>query len=149
MPGRFFGSLRSHRRRGIAAGALLAVFVALATVLVACGGGTTTAPATSSTPPTTAPPTSTTAPPTTAPPTSTAPTTTPPTTTGGAPANPDVIMASTTSTRDSGLMDVLIPVFEKNTGYKMKPVYVGSGAAINLGQQGNADVLLVHSRPPR
>ncbi len=54
-------------------------------------------------------------------------------------------MASTTSTRDSGLMDVLIPVFEQKTGYKMKPVYVGSGAAITMGQQGNADVLLVHS----
>jgi tungstate transport system substrate-binding protein len=54
-------------------------------------------------------------------------------------------MASTTSTRDSGLMDYLIPIFEKQTGYKMKPVYVGSGAAIAQGQQGNADVLLVHS----
>jgi tungstate transport system substrate-binding protein len=54
-------------------------------------------------------------------------------------------MASTTSTRDSGLMDVLIPVFEQKTGYKMKPIYVGSGAAIAMGQQGNADVLLVHS----
>ena len=54
-------------------------------------------------------------------------------------------MASTTSTRDSGLMDVLIPIFEQKTGYKMKPVYVGSGAAIAMGKQGNADVLLVHS----
>jgi tungstate transport system substrate-binding protein len=42
-------------------------------------------------------------------------------------------------------MDVLIPVFEQQTGYKIKPVYVGSGAAITMGQQGNADVLLVHS----
>ncbi|MGD0780792.1 MAG: substrate-binding domain-containing protein [Dehalococcoidales bacterium] len=61
------------------------------------------------------------------------------------PANPELIMASTTSTRDSGLMDVLIPIFEQQTGYKIKPVYVGSGAAISMGQQGNADVLLVHS----
>ena len=61
------------------------------------------------------------------------------------PANPELIMASTTSTRDSGLMDVLIPIFEQQTGYKIKPVYVGSGAAMTMGQQGNADVLLVHS----
>jgi tungstate transport system substrate-binding protein len=56
-------------------------------------------------------------------------------------------MASTTSTRDTGLMDVLIPIFQKQTGYTVKPSYVGSGAAINLGLQGNADVLLVHSPP--
>jgi tungstate transport system substrate-binding protein len=67
------------------------------------------------------------------------------TTTPPKPANPEIIMASTTSTRDSGLMDVLIPVFQQKTGYTMKPVYVGSGAAITQGQQGNADVLLVHS----
>lgn len=42
-------------------------------------------------------------------------------------------------------MDVLIPVFEKETGYKVKPVYVGTGAAIKMGQDGNADVLLVHA----
>ncbi len=59
--------------------------------------------------------------------------------------NPEVIMASTTSTRDSGLMDVLIPIFETDTGYKMKPIYVGTGAAIQMGKEGNADVLLVHS----
>ena len=61
------------------------------------------------------------------------------------PANPEIIMASTTSTRDSGLMDVLIPIFQQQTGYTVKPVYVGSGAAIKMGQEGNADVLLVHS----
>jgi tungstate transport system substrate-binding protein len=68
-----------------------------------------------------------------------------PATTPAKPANPEIIMASTTSTRDSGLMDMLIPVFEKQTGYQMKPIYVGSGAAMSMGQQGNADVLLVHS----
>jgi tungstate transport system substrate-binding protein len=72
--------------------------------------------------------------------TATTTTTTPP-----KPANPQVIMSSTTSTRDSGLMDVLIPIFEKQTGYQMKPIYVGTGAAITMGQQGNADVVLVHS----
>jgi tungstate transport system substrate-binding protein len=61
------------------------------------------------------------------------------------PTNPEIIMASTTSTRDSGLMDVLIPIFEQQTGYTVKPIYVGSGAAMTMGQQGNADVLLVHS----
>lgn len=61
------------------------------------------------------------------------------------PANPEIIMASTTSTRDSGLMDILIPIFQQNTGYTVKPIYIGSGAAMSMGQQGNADVLLVHS----
>jgi tungstate transport system substrate-binding protein len=61
------------------------------------------------------------------------------------PANPDLIMASTTSVRDTGLMDTLIPIFEQQTGYKVKPVYVGSGAALKMGQDGNADVLVVHS----
>jgi tungstate transport system substrate-binding protein len=62
-----------------------------------------------------------------------------------APANPDLILATTTSTQDSGLLDVLIPMFEKQTGYKVKTVAVGSGQAMEMGQQGNADVLLVHS----
>jgi tungstate transport system substrate-binding protein len=62
-----------------------------------------------------------------------------------APANPDLILATTTSTQDSGLLDVLIPLFEKETGYKVKTVAVGSGQALQMGQQGNADVLLVHS----
>jgi tungstate transport system substrate-binding protein len=91
-------------------------------------------------------PTATTAP---APPKTTAPapapTVTPFMTFTTAPDNPQIIMASTTSTRDSGLMDILIPIFEKETGYKIKPVYVGTGAAIQLGQQGNADVVLVHA----
>ncbi len=61
------------------------------------------------------------------------------------PAIVEVILATTTSTRDSGLLDVLIPDFEKKTGYKVKMVAVGSGAAIQLGERGEADVLLVHS----
>ena len=63
-----------------------------------------------------------------------------------APENPALILASTTSTQDSGLFDELIPAFEKATGYKVKVIAVGSGEAIKLGQSGNADVLLVHSR---
>ena len=61
------------------------------------------------------------------------------------PKNPDLILATTTSTQDSGLLDEMIPVFEKDTGYKVKTVAVGSGAALQMGQEGNADVLLVHS----
>jgi tungstate transport system substrate-binding protein len=57
----------------------------------------------------------------------------------------DIILATTTSTQDSGLLDVLIPVFEKNTGYFVKTIAVGSGQAMAMGQKGEADVLLVHS----
>ena len=72
--------------------------------------------------------------------TSTTTTTKPPT-----PANPEIIMSSTTSTGDSGLMDVLIPIFEQKTGYHITPVYVGTGAALANGERGEADVLLVHA----
>jgi tungstate transport system substrate-binding protein len=61
------------------------------------------------------------------------------------PAIKELILATTTSTQDSGLLDVLIPLFEKKTGYSVKVVAVGSGQAMTMGQQGNADVLLVHS----
>ena len=57
----------------------------------------------------------------------------------------DVILATTTSTQDSGLLDVLVPLFEEQTGYHLKPIAVGSGAALKLGEEGEADVLLVHS----
>jgi len=56
-----------------------------------------------------------------------------------------VILATTTSTQDSGLLDVLLPIFEKKTGYFVKTIAVGSGQAIAMGQKGEADVLLVHS----
>ena len=46
--------------------------------------------------------------------------------------------------RDTGLMDQLIPLFQQQTGYTVTPVYVGSGAAIALGNTGNADVMVVH-----
>jgi len=60
-------------------------------------------------------------------------------------ASGDIILATTTSTQDSGLLDVLIPMFEDETGYTVKTVAVGSGAAIEQGARGDADVLLVHS----
>lgn len=62
-----------------------------------------------------------------------------------APANPTLILATTTSTQDSGLLDVLIPLFEAESGYTVQTVAVGSGQAMQMGQEGNADILLVHS----
>jgi tungstate transport system substrate-binding protein len=61
------------------------------------------------------------------------------------PANLDMILATTTSTQDSGLLDVLIPLFQQQTGYVVKTVAVGSGAAMTMGERGEADVLLVHA----
>jgi tungstate transport system substrate-binding protein len=60
-------------------------------------------------------------------------------------ASKSIILATTTSTQDSGLLDVLIPAFEKDTGYKVKTISVGSGQAMKMGEKGEADVLLVHS----
>ena len=56
-----------------------------------------------------------------------------------------IILATTTSTQDSGLLDILIPIFEKKTSYFVKTIAVGSGQAMAMGQKGEADVLLVHS----
>jgi tungstate transport system substrate-binding protein len=57
----------------------------------------------------------------------------------------ELILATTTSTQDSGLLDVLIPLFENQTGYQVKTVSVGTGAALALGARGEADVVLVHA----
>ena len=57
----------------------------------------------------------------------------------------DVILATTTSTADTGLLDALGPMFTEATGYTLKPIAVGSGAALALGERGEADVVLVHS----
>ena len=56
-----------------------------------------------------------------------------------------VILATTTSTQDSGLLDVLVPLFERRTGYFVKTVSVGTGQALALGGRGEADVVLVHA----
>jgi tungstate transport system substrate-binding protein len=59
----------------------------------------------------------------------------------------ELILASTTSTQDSGLFDVLIPAFEKsNPTYKVKVIAVGTGEALKLGETKDADVLLVHAK---
>jgi tungstate transport system substrate-binding protein len=104
---------------------LLTIFLVLVVALSACGPAATPQP--------------------TAAPTVVPATAVPPTAAPVKPANPDLILATTTSTQDSGLLDVLIPLFEQQTGYKVKTVAVGSGAAIQMAQEGNADVLLVHS----
>jgi tungstate transport system substrate-binding protein len=57
----------------------------------------------------------------------------------------NIILATTTSTQDTGLLDVLLPIFEKKTGYFVKTIAVGSGQAMTMGRKGEADVLLVHS----
>ncbi|MBW0088543.1 substrate-binding domain-containing protein [Pseudonocardia sp. KRD-184] len=68
---------------------------------------------------------------------------------GGPAAGPSaersLILATTTSTQDSGLLDALLPAFTADTGWGVKTVAVGSGQAIELGRRGEADVLLVHS----
>ncbi len=56
-----------------------------------------------------------------------------------------VVLATTTSTQDSGLLDALVPMFEKQTGYTVKTVAVGTGQALALAARGEADVALVHA----
>ncbi len=57
-----------------------------------------------------------------------------------------IILATTTSTQDSGLLDYLLPMFTQETGINVDVIAVGTGQAIQLGKDGNADVLLVHAR---
>lgn len=58
----------------------------------------------------------------------------------------EIILSTTTSTQDSGLLDYLLPEFTKDTGYDVKTVAVGSGQALKMGEDGEADVLLVHAK---
>jgi tungstate transport system substrate-binding protein len=62
-----------------------------------------------------------------------------------APPSTTVILSTTTSTQDSGLLDVLVPLFEKNTGYTVKTISVGTGQALALAARGEADVTLCHA----
>ena len=64
---------------------------------------------------------------------------------GGEPQQRNVILSTTTSTQDSGLLEVLIPLFEKQSGYMIKTVSVGTGQALALAAKGDADVALVHA----
>jgi len=59
--------------------------------------------------------------------------------------NSKLLLVSTTSTQDSGLLDVLLPAFEKETGYSVQLISTGSGQALKIAQEGNADVILLHS----
>jgi tungstate transport system substrate-binding protein len=63
----------------------------------------------------------------------------------GQAASKNVILSTTTSTQDSGLLDVLVPLFEKKSGYSVKTVSVGTGQALELAAKGEADVALVHA----
>ena len=63
----------------------------------------------------------------------------------GEAASKTVILSTTTSTQDSGLLDVLVPLFEKRSGYSVKTVSVGTGQALELAAKGEADVALVHA----
>lgn len=65
---------------------------------------------------------------------------------GNAPANPVIRMSTTTSVNDSGLLPYLLPVFEKATGYTVEVQSAGTGAAIQKAVDGNADLILVHSK---
>jgi len=57
----------------------------------------------------------------------------------------EIVLATTTSTRDAGLLDALVPVFERRSGYRVLVVAVGSGQALAMGRRGDADVVLAHS----
>ncbi len=63
----------------------------------------------------------------------------------GPSAERSLILATTTSTQDSGLLDELLPQFTRDSGWQVKTIAVGSGQAVELGRRGEADVLLVHS----
>ncbi len=58
---------------------------------------------------------------------------------------PSIILATTTSTQDSGLLDVLVPRFENESGIEVKVIAVGTGAALRMAERGDADVVLVHA----
>ena len=63
-----------------------------------------------------------------------------------APGSKTIILSTTTSTQDSGLLDVLLPLFEKQSGYSVKAISIGTGQALALAARGEADVTLAHAR---
>ena len=65
------------------------------------------------------------------------------------PAGEEVILATTTSTADTGLLDALAPLFEEKTGITLKPIAVGSGAALELGEEGEAECCWSTRRRPK
>ncbi len=63
----------------------------------------------------------------------------------GADERVSLLLATTTSVQDSGLLDELLPIFSRETGIRVKTVAVGTGAALRMGADGNADLLLTHA----
>ncbi|MCL2674106.1 MAG: extracellular solute-binding protein [Defluviitaleaceae bacterium] len=57
-----------------------------------------------------------------------------------------LVLSTTTSTENSGLLDYILPVFEQEYGWEVRVIAVGTGAALQIGRDGEADVLLVHAR---
>lgn len=57
----------------------------------------------------------------------------------------EILLATTTSTRDAGLLDSILPMFERQTGYHVKVIAVGSGQALEMGRRGDVDVVLAHA----
>ena len=57
----------------------------------------------------------------------------------------EIVLATTTSTADTGLLDSLLPMFEQETGIAVKPIAVGTGAALEMARRGDADAVLVHA----
>src|ERR687898_3375410 len=57
----------------------------------------------------------------------------------------EIVLATTTSTADSGLLDSLLPKFQRETGIAVKPIAVGTGAALEMARRGDADAVLVHA----
>jgi tungstate transport system substrate-binding protein len=64
---------------------------------------------------------------------------------GARPPGSTVVLSTTTSTQDSGLLDVLVPMFERASGYTVKTIGVGTGQALTLASRGEADVVLAHA----
>ncbi|MCB1637932.1 MAG: extracellular solute-binding protein [Thiothrix sp.] len=62
------------------------------------------------------------------------------------PVNPVLKLATTTSTDNSGLLKEILPVFEKESGYQVQVIAVGTGKALKMGEDGDVDVVLVHAR---
>ncbi len=61
--------------------------------------------------------------------------------------NNEVVLATTTSTENSGLLDYLLPVFRADTGMDVKVIAVGTGKALRMAQDGDVDLLMVHAKP--
>jgi tungstate transport system substrate-binding protein len=57
----------------------------------------------------------------------------------------EIVLATTTSTADTGLLDSLLPMFQQETGIAVKPIAVGTGAALEMARRGDADAVLVHA----